>query len=249
MDEPPVTFGAVSVIDGGRVVLDRLSLTMPRGSVYAVIGREDESRTAIIDCLLGNVKPTSGEVRLFGDDPRKQRRRWLARVTVVSADRTGATLADAISRSPELLVLPKVGGAGAILKLGEALAAMPTPVFMTANSTAGVESVASRVGILKSGRIRFEQDIGMLPSQVRKITYRNEITETRADYGSELDEFEAVRVRVRGWGIEAIVREFTTEKFDRLRNREGVVEVSAAPVSLDELFVAVAGPVAATPAM
>jgi len=67
----------------------------------------------------------------------------------------------------------------------------------------GVEGFADRVGILSKGRLAVDEDPASLSRRFRRITYRNEVTETRTDYGTELDAFEAVRVRVRGWGVEA----------------------------------------------
>ncbi len=65
------------------------------------------------------------------------------------------------------------------------------------------------------------------------------MTETRQEYGNELDAFDAVSVKVRGWGIEAIVSDFDEEKFERFRATDGVREPRAEPLSLPEIFEAV----------
>ena len=67
------------------------------------------------------------------------------------------------------------------------------------------------------------------------------MTETRTEFGNELDAFEAVRVQVRGWGIDAIVSNFAEDAFARFRAMDGVDDASAEPLSLEEIFLAVAG--------
>ena len=42
-------------------------------------------------------------------------------------------------------------------------------------------------------------------ARFRRIRYANRMTETRTDFGNELDAFDAARVQVRGWGIDAVV--------------------------------------------
>ena len=73
------------------------------------------------------------------------------------------------------------------------------------------------------------------------MRYRSEVTESRTDFGNELDELEPVRAKVRGWGIEAVVSGFTEERFERFAQADGIVDAEASPLSLEELFLAVAG--------
>ncbi|HEX9688119.1 MAG TPA: hypothetical protein VGB47_03495, partial [Thermoanaerobaculia bacterium] len=78
-----------------------------------------------------------------------------------------------------------------------------------------------------------------------RIRFVNEVTEERTEYGTELDLFDAVRVRVRGWGVDAVVSNFEDAKFERFRAIEGVVDARAEAVTLDEIFTAVVGRAAA----
>ena len=48
-------------------------------------------------------------------------------------------------------------------------------------------------------------------------------------------------MKVRGWGIEAVVSNFGDESFARFAALEGVVDAEASALSLEEIFVAVAG--------
>ncbi len=63
----------------------------------------------------------------------------------------------------------------------------------------------------------------------------------RAAYGTELDAFEAVRVKVRGWGVDAVVSNFADSSFERFQETPGVVDAEVSPMSLEEIFLAVAG--------
>lgn len=47
---------------------DGVSLSVPRGSVYALVGRCGSGKTAVARLILGLIRPTSGEARLFGKD-------------------------------------------------------------------------------------------------------------------------------------------------------------------------------------
>ena len=52
-------------------------------------------------------------------------------------------------------------------------------------------------------------------------------------------------MRVRGWGIEAVVANYEDEAFERFRKVDGVVDAEASALSLEEIFLAVAGEAAA----
>ena len=43
-------------------VLNNLSLSIPKGSVYGLLGRNGEGKTTLIKCILGFLKPSSGIV-------------------------------------------------------------------------------------------------------------------------------------------------------------------------------------------
>jgi ABC-2 type transport system ATP-binding protein len=157
-------------------------------------------------------------------------------------------LALALGHAPELLVLddPTLG-LDAVARqalyeelVGE-LADRGTTVFLATHDLAGVEGIASRVAILKNGRLVLDEDMETLKSRFRRIRYGNQATETRTEYGTELDAFDALRVKVRGWGVDAVVGNYEDSLFERFRAIDGVTDASASPLSLEEIFVAVAG--------
>ena len=54
---------------GGKVVLNDVSIFIPRGSVLGLVGENGAGKTTLIKHLLGILKPQAGTVRLFGLDP------------------------------------------------------------------------------------------------------------------------------------------------------------------------------------
>jgi ABC-2 type transport system ATP-binding protein len=55
----------------GRIVaVDGLSLTVPRGGVFGLLGPNGSGKTTTMGMLLGLVAPTHGSIRLFGQDVR-----------------------------------------------------------------------------------------------------------------------------------------------------------------------------------
>lgn len=162
-------------------------------------------------------------------------------------------LAAALGHGPELLVLddPTLGldvvARQALFEelVGE-LADKGTTIFLTTHDLAGFEGLATRVGILKDGRLALDEDMEQLKSRFRRIRYGNRMTETRTAFGNELDAFEAVKVKVRGWGIDAVVSNFEDAAFERFRDQDGVVDAEVSALSLEEIFLAVAGEVPAT---
>ena len=54
---------------GRTDAVNGLSLTVQRGRCYGFFGRNGAGKTTTIKCLLNLLRPTSGEVRVFGHDP------------------------------------------------------------------------------------------------------------------------------------------------------------------------------------
>jgi ABC-2 type transport system ATP-binding protein len=55
----------------GRRVLDGIDLTVPYGVIVGLIGPSGCGKTTLVRHLVGVLGPTSGEVRVFGGDPRR----------------------------------------------------------------------------------------------------------------------------------------------------------------------------------
>jgi GTPase SAR1 family protein len=196
-----------------------VSLSVPRGAVYALLGKVGAGKTTLIRCLLGQQEPDSGRVLLFGEDARKKRRRLARRIATSAGGKRELVLLDDPAEAPSLPA--------------DATALVAT------SSPALVEGVATHVGILKKGRLVLDAEIGRL-SSLRRIRYANRMTETRTALGTELDEFHALSVRVRGWGSEAIVSDFDAAAFARFRQIDGVEDAVAESLTLEEAFEALA---------
>jgi ABC-2 type transport system ATP-binding protein len=72
---------------GAKTAVNNLSLTVTRGSVLALLGPNGAGKSTTVSMMLGLTTPTSGTVRVLGDDPRqpKVRQRMGAMLQDVSA--------------------------------------------------------------------------------------------------------------------------------------------------------------------
>jgi ABC-2 type transport system ATP-binding protein len=305
---PPATSPSTAVVEvrqllvryGGnpKPTLEGISFSVPRGSVYALLGRNGAGKSSLVRCLLGQQKPTAGGCFLFGEDVWTRRAQLMAKLGVVPEDpdappamtarqlsafcakvypawdaasvearlarfdvpagtpfgslskgqKALVSLSLALASSPELLVLddPTLGldavaRAAFFDELVGELADRGTTVLLTSHDLAGVEKMADRVGILKGGKLVLDESLESLKARFRRLRYGNEGMEDPASYGQELSAFDSVKVKVRGWGIEAVVSNYGDESFARFAALEGVVDAEASALSLEEIFVAVVG--------
>ena len=68
---------------GKKAALDNVSLAVPQGSVYALLGRNGAGKSSAVRCLLGQQKPTEGRVLLFGNNAWKWRAKAMERIGIV----------------------------------------------------------------------------------------------------------------------------------------------------------------------
>jgi ABC-type multidrug transport system ATPase subunit len=66
-----------------RPVLAGLDLDIPRGAVYALLGRNGSGKSTLIRTCLGIYRRDAGEVRVFGRDPEREHQAVLARIGLV----------------------------------------------------------------------------------------------------------------------------------------------------------------------
>ena len=67
---------------GGRTVVDRLDLAVPRGTVFGLLGANGAGKSTTIECILGTKQADAGTVRLLGQDPKRDRRALFERIGV-----------------------------------------------------------------------------------------------------------------------------------------------------------------------
>jgi ABC-2 type transport system ATP-binding protein len=68
---------------GGRVAVHGLTLTVPRGEIFGLLGHNGAGKSTAIGMMLGQVWPTRGEVKICGYDVTTQRARALQKVGAI----------------------------------------------------------------------------------------------------------------------------------------------------------------------
>src|SRR5437763_3611469 len=71
---------------GTKLALDGVNLTLPRGTVFGLVGANGAGKTTLIKHLLGLLKAQAGSVRVFGRDPVTDPAGVLARIGYVSEE-------------------------------------------------------------------------------------------------------------------------------------------------------------------
>jgi ABC-2 type transport system ATP-binding protein len=69
--KPVVELNEVTKMFKGKKAVDRISLQIEEGSVTALIGPNGAGKTTTVSMMLGLLKPTSGEVKVFGKHPHE----------------------------------------------------------------------------------------------------------------------------------------------------------------------------------
>lgn len=152
------------------------------------------------------------------------------------------SLALALATSPEILILddPTLGLDVVARKslfeevLGD-MADRGITVLITTHDLAPVESIAERTGILQNGRLVLDEDVETLKGRFRRIRF--------ASQPMALEQANLVAATVRQWGTgtEAVISNYDDVTFARLRGETQLPVAEVAPMSLEEIFIAVAG--------
>ncbi len=289
-DVSVIRVDSLTVRYGRTVAVDSVNLDVPQGSVYALLGRNGAGKSSLVRCMVGQQKPQSGRVSLFGEDVWTHRAKLMERVGIVPEEadappemtvaqvvafcgalysrwndtavrerlerfalrpemkfgtlskgqKKQVMLAIALAVAPQLLVLddPTLGLDVVARKslfdeVITDLADRGTSILITTHDLAGVESLADRVGILKDGRLVLDEEMETLKSRFRRIRFSS------APVALASGNLLAAKVTQWGSGTEAVVSNFDDVAFERFRNMANVAEVAA--VSLEEIFIAVAG--------
>ncbi len=77
--EPAIDVRELRKSFGGRVVIDGVTFSVPRGQVCALLGPNGAGKTTTLHCMLGLTLPTSGAVRILGVDVHRDRSAALRR--------------------------------------------------------------------------------------------------------------------------------------------------------------------------
>lgn len=79
-----ITIQQVSKKFGDVVAVDRLSLEVERGEMFALVGPDGAGKTTVIRMLCGITQPTDGALRVFGLDVQKQKKEAMKRIGYLS---------------------------------------------------------------------------------------------------------------------------------------------------------------------
>ncbi len=71
----------------GKRALDGVSLQVPPGVVYGLVGENGAGKTTLIRHILGLLRPDEGSVRVFGEDPVAAPEEVLGKIGYLSEDR------------------------------------------------------------------------------------------------------------------------------------------------------------------
>ncbi len=74
--EPVLEAAGVSFAYGNEPVLEDVSLSLRPGEFVALVGPNGSGKSTLLRVALGLLRPNSGWVRLFGEDPRRLREPW-----------------------------------------------------------------------------------------------------------------------------------------------------------------------------
>ena len=86
MSDPVIDVSELTRRFGGKTALSSVTLSMPRGAVYGLVGANGAGKTTLIKHILGLLRAESGSVRVFGLDPVADPVAVLSRIGYVSED-------------------------------------------------------------------------------------------------------------------------------------------------------------------
>ena len=116
MTEPSAQAVAATRAFGHFVAVDQVDLEVRPGEVVGLLGANGAGKTTLIRLLLGLLRPTGGEIRLFGEPPSRSTRRRIGYVP------QGLGLYDDLTPAENLAFSAAVFGEG------PAAASLPQPL-------------------------------------------------------------------------------------------------------------------------
>ena len=78
-----ISLDHVTKIFGKRLAVDALSLSVPKGAIFGLLGHNGAGKSTAIGMMLGQVWPTSGRISICGHDVQNERERALLRVGAI----------------------------------------------------------------------------------------------------------------------------------------------------------------------
>ena len=72
--------------DSDKFAIDMISLSINSGKFIALVGPSGAGKTTLVDCLLGIIEPTSGEIKISGVSPLESINKWPGAIGYVPQD-------------------------------------------------------------------------------------------------------------------------------------------------------------------
>lgn len=82
-DSAAISVQNVSIRYGRKKAVDDVTLSVARGSVCVLLGRNGAGKSSLVKAILGLARPATGRAQLFGEDVWRSRRTLMERVAVV----------------------------------------------------------------------------------------------------------------------------------------------------------------------
>jgi ABC-2 type transport system ATP-binding protein len=233
---------------GRKLALDGLSLEVPAGAVYALLGENGAGKSTTIRVLTGQHPPDAGRASVLGRDAWADavalRRRFqldsTARLRELSKGGYAKVgLALALAPDPEVLILDEPTSGLDLLVRREFLSSMidlagtGRTILISSHQIAELERVASHAAFLSHGKLLLAGSMDELRQRLVRLRLRYE--------GSPPDPAHLGRVLKRnGTGRlwQAVLRDPDRAAIERLRNEPGVRDVEELPLSLEEAYAA-----------
>jgi len=86
VSEPVIDVSELTRRFGARTALTSVSVSVPRGAVYGLVGANGAGKTTLIKHVLGLLRPEGGSVRVFGLDPVAEPVAVLSRIGYLSEE-------------------------------------------------------------------------------------------------------------------------------------------------------------------
>lgn len=103
---------------GQRTAVGDLSLSVKEGDVYGFLGPNGAGKTTAIRCILGLIRPSSGEVTIFGEQDPIRQRAFVGAMVETPAFHRWMTAEDNLARAAAFSGIGKAGIGAALERVG-----------------------------------------------------------------------------------------------------------------------------------
>jgi ABC-2 type transport system ATP-binding protein len=174
--------------------------------------------------------------------------RRLAAERLSKGQRRQLALAAVLAGEPEVLILddPTLGLDAVVRRtlleelVGE-LADRATTVLVTTHDLTGIEGIADRVGIMRRGKLVYDETMEGLKTRFRRLRFVRENSTSIEAIRAALEPLEVAESRFVGAAVDVVVGRADRAAAANLKETFGITEVEVEPLSLEEIFVALCG--------